>query len=214
MTVTGIDVYEGDGDLDWKALRAHGVRFAWQKVNEGDYLDPSATIARVHAARAAGVLIGGYDFLRPKPGRSGAQEFAIFEKRAKAVGLLSRGVMNLNPVLDVEATGYGTNAWGRIQTRRYIKSWVGAARKAGYTPIVYTAAWFWDDTIRCGDTFGCALWVASYARDWEAGIPKAWGHASFHQWTDQGVLPGAKHKLDVDRYLGTWPQLLRHHIIG
>lgn len=213
MSVTGIDIYEGDGNLDWGALRKHGVRFAWQKVNEGDLIDSTATVERVKAARHAGVLIGGYNFLRPRPGRTGAQEFDIFYEHAREVGLLTRG--SLRPCLDVEASGYDLDTrTGRLHTRRYVRSWVRRAGEHGLHPIVYSAAWFWDDGMRCRSTFDCPLWVAAYTPNWRTSIPRAWhGHASFHQWTDQAVMPGAAHKLDCNRYLSGYTQLIRRHTI-
>lgn len=210
MTVPGIDVSEHNGDIDWPQVAGSGVRFVFQKVNEGDYIDHRFSAARVKAAKRAGLLIGGYDFLRPRPGRTGADEFDIFYEHAKAAGLLDKGC--LRPVADIEATGFSgpAAAW---RTRRYIKSWVAqCVKRTGHHPIIYTSAWFYDGVIHGRDTFGCKLWVAAYGvNDPRKSIPSAWrGHASFWQYTDKATVPGITGRIDANTYLSSMAALKRH----
>jgi len=211
MSVQGIDISNANGSINWQKVRASGKHFVFFKVNEGDFIDHTTTEARVTAAHRTGMLVGGYDFLRPKTGRTGAQEFDIFWKHAKAVGLTKKGC--LRPVLDIEATGF--KAFKQTRTRRYVKSWVDrCVQVTGKHPIIYTG-YFWRETL--GDwntTLGCNLWLAAYTTNWKHYIPKAWnGHASFHQYSETGKVPGVNTKVDLNEYLATIENLKRSHTL-
>lgn len=212
MTVPGIDISNSNGsNIDWKKVHYAGKQFAFMKVNEGDYIDQTTTIARVKAARNAGLLVGGYDFLRPKTGRTGAQEFDIFYKRAHAVGLLNKGC--LRPVADVEASGF--TVLRQTRTRAYIKSWVNRCFKVtGYHPIIYTGHFWREDLGDWNNNLGCVLWLAAYTANWKQYIPKAWhGHASFHQYSESGRIPGVPGNCDLDTYLSDLSVLKHNHTL-
>jgi GH25 family lysozyme M1 (1,4-beta-N-acetylmuramidase) len=214
MSVSGIDVSSFQPNIDWNKVRYSGIHFAFMKVNEGDFIDKSTTRERVHAAKLQGVLVGGYDFVRPRKGRTGAQEFDIFYKHAKAAGLLSPGC--LRPVIDIEATGFSGPLKG-FNTRKYVKSWIRqCVKRTGVHPIIYTAGWFWDDQMRGSKdtTQGCRLWVASYTSKFDnVTIPKGFDHASFWQFTDKASIPGIKGHVDKNTYRGTLASLRRAHTI-
>src|SRR5688500_6885931 len=64
--VRGIVVSKWQGQVDWRAVRAAGLRFAFVRVCDGTtILDP--TFAQTWpAARAAGVMRGAYQYFRPE----------------------------------------------------------------------------------------------------------------------------------------------------
>ena len=99
----GIDVYEGDGDIDWAKVKSDGYEYVFCKTSEGgDWKDPSWNRERVHAIRKAGLKLGVYHFLRPKPGRQGRDEMSFFIKQARSAGWGEPG--DLRAVIDFEAT--------------------------------------------------------------------------------------------------------------
>src|SRR5574338_360501 len=64
-TLFGIDVSYYQGTIDWNAVAADGVVFAWVRVSHSTtFLDPqfAATLA---GARAAGVHTGVYQYFEP-----------------------------------------------------------------------------------------------------------------------------------------------------
>src|SRR3954453_11416977 len=69
----GIDVSNNNGSIDWGAVHRAGYRFCWAKAGEGDWKDPTF-VDNIRRAGAAGLKVGGYHFVKPKPGRSGAEE--------------------------------------------------------------------------------------------------------------------------------------------
>jgi lysozyme len=207
--VKGIDVSYAQGtNIDWHKVRQDGVRFVYFKVNEGDVIDKTTTRARVRAARSAGLIVGGYNFVHPRATRRGSTEFDIFFKRASAVGLLDKGC--LRPMLDFETTH--TN---NFLTRRYVSSWVKACvKRARIHPTIYTGYYFWN---RFGfkTHFNCPLFLAAYgvSLDWVHNhIPSPWTKATFWQHSDKGEVRGIAGKVDLDRYLGKdVVQLVRLH---
>lgn len=208
MSVSGIDVSENNGRIDWTKVRHAGKRFAFVKVNEGDYRDHQAH-DNVVGARGAGLLVGGYDFLRPRAGRTGAEEFDIFWARAKSIGLGRDG--SLRPVADVEATGF-TGATAAFRTRRYVYSWLNRCVKVtGKRPIIYTASWFWDGVMKAKNPHGCKLWVAAYNN--HPAVPAGFDHISFHQYTDKGNVPGVAGNCDLNTYLSDFANLKRTHTL-
>lgn len=210
-SVQGIDVSESNGNIVWSKVRSADKRFAFLKVNEGDRIDTKTTSGRVQAAKKAGLLVGGYDFLRPRAGRTGAQEFDIFYRHAKEVGLVNKGC--LRPVADVEATGF-SGSEEALRTRRYVYSWINRCIKVtAHHPIIYTASWFWDGVMHARNPHGCKLWLADYTAQWEHHIPAGFGHASFHQYTDKGTVAGIAGHVDLDKYLSSLADLKRTHTL-
>lgn len=186
--VKGIDVYEGDGDINWEKVKAAGYEFAFCKTSEGgDYKDKSWSSARVDAMRKAGIKIGVYHFMRPKLGRHGRDEAEFFIRTARAAGWGKPG--DLRPVLDFEATELSDG-----KTLAYLKSAVDEIKAlTGKTPIIYTGGPFWDESTRNYDNnFGCPLWLAAYVNNPDKYIPAAWTKQGWAIWqhTDRGPISG------------------------
>jgi lysozyme len=60
--IRGIDISHHQGRIDWQAVAADDVAFAYIKASEGgDYIDPAFADNR-RRARAAGVKTGAYHF--------------------------------------------------------------------------------------------------------------------------------------------------------
>jgi lysozyme len=183
----GLDVSNLQGTIDWQAVKAAGYRFVWIKAGEGDWKDPQF-MRNVAGAWAAGLKVGAYHFLRPKPGRNGEQEAEYFIARLKEAGL---GKGDLLPAADVEATKLGEDA-----TRAYAWQFVRKLRAVGYKPCLYTYPSFlgahWGDIFR-----STPLWLADY--DGPLNIPTPWKRVVAHQYTSKGSVPGIHGNVDLNR---------------
>ena len=95
QSVEGIDVYDGQGTVDWAAVAGGGIAFAMIKATQGTY-DTQATFgANWSGAPRAGVRRGAYHFFDPyEDGAAQAQQFLA------TVGPLVAG--DLPPMLDIE----------------------------------------------------------------------------------------------------------------
>jgi lysozyme len=186
----GIDISSYNGSVDFKKLQAAGYGFVIAKSSEGaDWKDGTFTKERVKEIRAAGMRVGAYHFLRPKPGRSGKVEGAFFINTAYAAGYGKPG--DLRPVIDFEATQLG-----RPQTLRYLVECINEVKRlTGKAPIIYTGGPFWNEnTGECRDNFGCQLWLAAYVKDPQQYLPAAWATTGWAIWqhTDTGSVPGVR----------------------
>ncbi|KZM68119.1 glycoside hydrolase family 25 protein [Nocardia terpenica] len=65
MTLFGIDISNNNGpDIDMAQVKAEGFDFVFAKVTEGDYFVDSTWPVYRDAARAEGLLVAGYHYLR------------------------------------------------------------------------------------------------------------------------------------------------------
>lgn len=184
----GLDVSNLQGNIDWRKVKAAGYRFAYVKAGEGDWKDPTF-VDNARGAGAAGLKVGAYHFLRPKPGRTGGEEAAYFIRRLEAADL---GNGDLRPVLDVEATKLD-----RAGTHAYVGSFVNAMRAHGFKPMIYTGTWFWNPKVG-DDDFGLPLWIAAY-QDHEPTLPKPWKSWACWQFSSNGRVPGIGGECDLNR---------------
>jgi len=211
MSVRGLDLSSNNGShIDFHQIRKAGFRFVIIKVTEGtNYVNP---YAKRHAteAKAAGLIVGAYAFLKPSGTHTPEAEAAYFLHHAYECGLLQRGC--LRPTVDVEVTSLPKGKPSRRYVYRVIEYII---RKINCKPFVYTGSWFWDGVLGAKNTHKCPLWLAAYTSAWRKLIPKSWGGVSIHQETDRGSAHGVSGRVDVDRYLGRDVAMLRrHHVLG
>jgi GH25 family lysozyme M1 (1,4-beta-N-acetylmuramidase) len=190
--ITGIDVSNNNGAINWPAVAHAGHRFAYVKASEGlDYRDPLFA-DNWGKAGVAGLLRGAYHFARPQPGRSGAQEAAWFCATLDRLGAWHHG--NLPPALDLE--------WSSGLTGAEVHAWAGAfvaevRQRTGRMAVIYTGG-FWKFEIgNPTGAFGCPLWLAQYGP--AAQVPAAWENWTIWQYTDRGAVPGVG-SFDMNRF--------------
>lgn len=185
---TGPDVSNLQASVDFAQIKAAGHAFVYLKAGEGDWTDPTF-LARVKAARHAGLLVGAYHFVRPKAGRTGAQEAAFFVHRLQAAGL---GKGDLRPAVDIEATELSIAG-----TRDYTLAFAREVQKLmGVAPLIYTYASFNGGNWGAGFApFG--LWIAAYQAK-PPTLPAPWTSYAAWQFTSSAQVPGVG-KCDVSR---------------
>jgi lysozyme len=181
----GIDVSHFQGAVDWGAVAAAGIDFAFIKATEGlDDVDP-----RFHqnwqASGAAGLLRGAYHFLHPD-----------LDARRQAAHFLSVVRLDddaLPPALDVEVSnGVGPAALGSC-----VATWLDTVAAAlGCKPVVYTDPWFWRAHV-AADLASYPLWLACYAA--QPALPPDWQRWTFWQHSQSGEIAGIAGPVDLDR---------------
>lgn len=188
VPATGLDVSENNGAIDFKAVKKAGHDFVYLKAGEGDRPD-SRFISNVKAAKAAGLKVGAYHFLRPGnvPGRTGGQEAAHFIKRLQEAGL---GAGDLLPAADIEVTKLSV-----VATVKYLQDFIAAVRfNTGHQVVVYTYPSFptnWPTWVAAQP-----LWLADY--DGKVDIPKPWKSIVMHQSSEKGTSAGVTGRVDLD----------------
>jgi lysozyme len=190
QAVTGIDVSHDQADVDWLAVRASGVTFAFAKATEGENEKDPRFAANWAAMRAAGVVRGAYHFFTPADdGTAQARHFL-------SVVTLSPG--DLPPVVDVEVATGATPE----QLVQRLGAWLALVEKqTGRIPIIYTSHAFWSTTMNA--SFGrYPLWVAEYEVE-APRLPTGWTAWTFWQHSDRGSVPGVRGDVDLSRFNGS-----------
>lgn len=183
-TILGTDVSKWQGPkLDWGAIAAMGVRFAFCKATEHvGHVDPTFE-RNAPAAAKAGLLVGSYHVLRPE---------ADVQRQAEHYFKVAGGRGLLPPVLDFELTG---KLPGPEVVRRGLAFVEATEALWGKPCIVYTGNWFWR---LLGDpeapAFGARpLWIAHYGVK-EPAVPRPWKQRGWAFWQFDGNggrrLPG------------------------
>jgi GH25 family lysozyme M1 (1,4-beta-N-acetylmuramidase) len=180
----GIDVSNHQGTVDWRAVKEAGYTFAWVKSSEGTTFVDSTFHRNVRAAKAAGLKVGAYHFLRPRRDRSGAAEADVFAKLLKAAGL---GAGDLVPVMDIESADGLSPSEVAAYTRAFRKQLVAHGHKkvALYTFPFFMRSWpTWAKT--------SPLWIADFRGLAKPTLPAPWTSYAAWQHTDKGSVPGVK----------------------
>jgi lysozyme len=189
-TILGTDVSAAQGGhLDWPAVAAGGVRFAFCKATEHVGFVDSTFARNVVASAQAGLIAGSYHVLHPD---------ADVQRQAKHYFDVAAGRSELPPVLDLELTG---GLAGPEVARRAFAFIEATEALWGRPCTVYTAQWFWS---LIGDPPGPEfgerpLWVAHYGVKSPA-IPRPWRERGWAIWQFDGNggrrLPGVDGDFD------------------
>ena len=178
----GIDVSYHQGPINWGAVKASGVQFAF--VRAGSF--KSGTDAYYHqnmqGAIANGIPVGIYVY-----------SYATTPEMAANEGLFAVSVAKDYPVslpiaYDIEDAYH--RGMSSAQLQQLVNSFCNTVQAAGYYPIVYSSkSWF---TERIG-AVSWDVWVAQY--NTACSYPGAY---SFWQWTSSGSVPGINGRVDVN----------------
>ena len=213
--VDGVDVFDGQGAIDWPAVADGGIDFAMIKATQGTDETQATFAANWSGARSAGVRRGAYHFFDPTDdGAAQAQRFLA------AVGPLGPG--DLPPMLDIECPDgdsncLGTGASGSAPAAAIAQrmwDWLHAVEAATATkPVVYTfASYFTSNGIDTGGLDAYPLFLAQPLRTPTASaacftVPAPWSRATMWQYSWSGHVSGIGPEVDLDRFLGSLADL-------
>lgn len=194
--VHGIDVSKWQGTIDWQAVRASGVDFAFIKATEGgDHADDRFRENWEGAARA-GVMRGAYHFYWfCRPAAEQARWFIAHVPRERGA---------LPPVLDMEWNHKSRNCPVRPSpetVRSEMRVWKEAVTAHyGRRPIIYTTVDFYrDNELWLVD--GYEFWLRSVAGHPEEVYPgQRW---TFWQYTGTGEVAGINGPADINVFGGS-----------
>ena len=120
-------------DVHWQEATAAGRSFAFIKATEGTGPANRYYESDIHAARAAGMLVGSYHMARPAT--EPAKQAHAFADRLQSVG-----EPQLPPVLDLEYD----EGLEPAELAEWVQVFLDTLRaRTGRTPILYTYRHFW-----------------------------------------------------------------------
>ena len=187
--VKGIDVSHHQGEIDWQALRASGIRFAYIKATEGaSFRDPHFA-ENWRRSREAGILRGAYHFFSLC--KSGAEQAANF------IAATPTDQPSLPHALDVEQMEACRNGERVADPAAEIEAFLDAAKEHFHRrPVLYTTREFHDAFLSNGPLkeriSNERFWLRSLHRPPRLGMARGHcgntiigdaGLASTGQWT-------------------------------
>ena len=169
VDIDGIDIsHWQDGNIDYAAAKAAGVKFIYHKATEGrTYSDPNYARRRAEAKKA-GIPFGAYHFARPNF-NSAKDEARRFLKVADP----EPG--DMIPVLDLEVN---EKKMSRAALTRWVGNFLEVFHRKGIKVMIYTP-------FDLNKTFGAPLWVARYNNAMLAPrVPSPWKTWDVWQFSD------------------------------
>lgn len=195
-TLRGIDVSHFQSSVNWPAVKATGIAFAFAKASDGNtYTDPQFA-NNWRGMQAAGILRGAYHFYESKDDpQTQAQQFL------KVVGQL--GSNDMPPVVDIESN---TGCFGTQSLASNLQIWLDAVEQSlQRTPIIYTNCGFWNANLNAQFS-RYPLWIAQY-RVAQPKIPNGWNRWTFWQSSESGSVAGITGAVDTDVFAGSMADL-------
>ncbi|MFI5593372.1 GH25 family lysozyme [Amycolatopsis sp. NPDC051758] len=198
--MTGIDVSNHQGTINWANVAAGGAKFAYAKVTEGVNFTDAYFAANYGGAKANGLYAGAYHFARPDRS-SGQAQADYFLDRAK----YTADGRTLPPMLDIEwpwdGSGSPSPCYGLSQSQmvNWIRAFVDRVReRTGRATMIYTNTNWWNPCTGNNASFGAnPLFIANYSGS-SGQLPAGWTKWTLWQYADSGALPG-----DQDVFNGT-----------
>jgi len=213
-SILGIDVYEGQGSINWTDVHGGGVDFAFAKATEGNYYEDPDFKANMVNGKAAGVQMGAYHFARPDIDcvSTDANYFWAF-----AGGYILKDGKSLDPMVDFEVFD-GSDCQPNYTA--WFNTWatdVKAKTSNFMHPVIYCSACSGAcDLIEYDLSGGITLsaWIANYnGEDLYTGNPwsscdccNAWttgcstANWTYWQVSSTGSIPGISDDTDLDAY--------------
>jgi hypothetical protein len=166
----GLDLsHHQDLGLDLARCRRDGIQFVFLKATEGARFVDSEFAANLAEARAAGLLVAAYHYVRSNTSVA-AQVMNVVRVVPKDVPV----------ILDVEANSGGVGA---------VREIVAALRAAGYSvPLLYLPRWYWNQIGRPSLAGLPPLWSSRYPDNVVGSVVDEWAAVPSSYWTGYGGL--------------------------
>ncbi|MEU9979943.1 lysozyme [Streptomyces sp. NPDC050856] len=198
----GVDVSSHQGGVDWGALWASGVRWAYVKATEGTYYENPYFAQQYTGSYHTGLIRGAYHFATPDTATGAAQADFFVDNG----GGWSRDGMTLPGVLDIEWNPYGAACYGKSQSAvvAWIRDFLNRYKaRTGRDAVIYTATSWWKQCTGNYAGFGATnpLWVARYNTT-VGELPAGWAFHTMWQYTSSGPIVG-----DHNRFNGAYDRV-------
>lgn len=206
--IYGLDISHWQGVINWGNVNPRDANFVFCKSSQGRYYKDDVLAPNYAHLEQLGIMRGVYHFLTFKD-VTAAQQVQNF--LGCNIDFSKKGV--LPPVVDVEwqAGSPSLDAYIRqnqAECQQKLRDWLNAVENAtGRTPIIYTAAGFWNDLF--GNPAGFEnypLWVATYGPS-QPIMPGKWKKYLIWQFTGSGQVPGIAGQVDRNIFNGTLAEL-------
>lgn len=183
----GIDVWKGQGDINWAKVRAAGIDFAMIKASQGrerkdssvrNFPDPKFTKNIVDAHRW-GIRCGVYHYLTAQTVPEAMEEAELFLSVIEPY----RSIISLYAAVDVEDDVYLPK--DKTLLTQIVYTFCSRVQAAGYDPIIYTNPNYLK--FRLNDVSKYPLWLALWRSKTIVPTVKNYPNLRIWQWGSEDV---------------------------
>lgn len=195
----GIDVSYFQGEIDWNAVKADGIDFAFIRAGYRGYTDGYINMdpnfpKNAQGALDAGLKIGLYFFSQATTENEAQEEAKWLLEAAQRYDVTLPLVFDWETIGDDQARTDGILG---SQMTQFARTFCSEIRAGGYAPAVYFNRWQGCYDYDLGQLSGAEFWLSAddEADDWY------YAH-SYWQYTYTGTVDGIEGPVDRDlRYL-------------
>ena len=179
----GIDVYHGDGIVDWHKVKAAGYTWCYIKASQGKaYVDPMFD-SNWKSAKEAGLKRGAYHYYVAADGPEQAKKF---------LSVIGNDHGELPPALDWEHHD-DTSLHAEVAGGQ---AWLLAVEASiGVRPIIYSGYYYIGDLDNPAWMSAYGLWLADYRSS--PHIPAPFNSYVYWQYSESETVPGVKDHCDA-----------------
>ena len=193
--ITGIDISEKNGEVEWSAFGFGDVQFVFIKATEAiDSIDRDFS-RNIKRAKKLGITVGVYHWLHPRL-HVGQQAQLFIETVKSFKGLLP-------PVVCLE-----THRANLDEMERNVKTYLDTIEQSlCVKPIIYTSDKYWKTYLPKAE-WGCdyLLWLDKPGTIWPQQL-WPWAGWTFWQYSYQARLPGIPTNLGLNYFNGSKTEL-------
>jgi peptidoglycan hydrolase-like protein with peptidoglycan-binding domain len=177
----GIDIYGGSGVIDFEKVKNSGVEIVYIKATEGvTYSNPSLH-SYYNLAKASGLKVGVYHYLRNDSPLSEANNFLTV---IKGLDLDCKYVIDVEDALGQTVEKLSSN----------VRQFADCLIKSGKSVGMYTDDGFYANSLN-STVKDLPLWIAHY----NVTKPTATNYVGF-QYTDTGIVEGIVGNVDLSNF--------------
>lgn len=187
MMKRGIDVWKGQGDIQWAKVKADGIEFAMIKASQGrerknpsvrNFTDPKFS-ENIVGAHRWGIRCGVYHYLTAQTVPEAMEEAELFLSVIEPY----RSIIDLYAAVDVEEDKYLPR--DKTLLTQIVYTFCSRVQAAGYDPIIYTNPNYL--TYRLNDVSKYPLWLALWRNKTIVPTVKQYPNLRIWQWGTEAV---------------------------
>ncbi|WMJ22974.1 GH25 family lysozyme [Paludicola sp. MB14-C6] len=190
----GIDVSKYQGTINWNAVKAAGVDYAFIRVGFRGYgsgsisIDPTF-VTNIVNANKAGVKCGVYFYSTAASEAEGAEEASF------VLNAISGYRVDLPIVIDVEHRTDRVAGLTSAQRTDYTLAFLNTIKNAGKTGMLYTGHYFYQNYLESSRLKDYPLWIAYYTNSEKnvADVPY-----TYWQYSSTGTVNGISGSVDLN----------------
>jgi lysozyme len=192
--VHGIDLSRHQSKVNWDAVAAEGIHFAFVKATEGRRYSDTFYCRNWSEMKRVGIKRGAYHFFRPSIDPK--------EQADNFIAAVDMQYGDLPPVVDVEMD----DDMPREEVSKQLKTWLYLVElKYSIRPIIYTHYKFYNKFI-AGEFDKYPIWIAKYG---SSEAPRLGGAARwwFWQYGNKGKVKGIDGYVDLNVFYDSKEEL-------